>query len=147
MSPPLMADLFTNVRPGRAHRRPSPAGLVHDGASWVAADQAGGPLSRLAASPIRSAVPEGFDPARPDDWREYVGADELEDGIGGYLRVVPQSARDQELDDLYLLAGEPLYRSVDDRFEVEPLEDEGQAERRRRLLERLREHELDPAWR
>lgn len=142
-----MADLFTNVRPGRAHRRPSPTGLVHDGASWVAADQAGGPLSRLAATPIRSAVPEGFDDSMPNDWREYVGPDEMGDGLGGFMRVAPQSRRDQELDDLFLLAGEPLYRSVDDRFDVEPLEDDAAAERRRRLLERLREHDLDPAWR
>lgn len=141
-----MADLLTNVRPGRAHRKPSPVGLVHDGASWVPADQAGGPLSRLTTTPIRSAVPEGVDDSRPSDWREYVGPDELGDGLGGYLRLAPQTRREQELDDVYLLAGEPLYRSVDDRFDVEPLEDEPAAERRRRLLERLREHELDPAW-
>lgn len=142
-----MADLFTNVRPGRAHRRPSPVGLVHDGASWVAADQAGGPLSRLANTPIRSAVPEGVDPRRPADWRGYEGPAEMGDGLGGFLRAVPQSAADQVLDDAYLLAGEELYRSLDGQFDVVPLEGEDEAARRRRLLLVLRKHELEPSWR
>lgn len=126
-----MSDRATNVRPGRSHRRPV-AGLVHDGGAWV------DPLEVRRFDPprprIRSAVPEGETTERPDDWRGTVLAftEAPEDGLGGYLRAEPQAAGERVADDAVLLAGHPLYVSVDGRFEVRPDEDEAQARRRRR---------------
>lgn len=142
-----MADLATNVRPGRSHQRVR-AGLVHDGGSWVGEHELRQRPFDAATPRIAHSVPEGLDPARPKDWREYEGAPELGDGLGGFLRAAPMlSAAEQAADDEYLLAGEQLWRSTDGRFGVAPLEEEHQAARRRRLLSTLREHELEEGWR
>jgi hypothetical protein len=125
-----VGDRMTNARPAAA--RPDRAGLVHDGTTWVSPGDVG--RYAPAGAPRRHAVPEGVDGWQPDDatLREYVG--EHPDGLGGYLRVAPQSAWDEMADDEALLSGEELYRSLDGTFEVEPLEDDAERERRRRLL-------------
>lgn len=96
----------------------------------------------IAALPIVAphTVPHAVDGHR---WAFRGGGNpELGDGLGGFLRVAPQSAADQEADDEYLLAGEELYQPGGD----DPLEDDRQAERRRRLLRVLRRNEIEPAW-
>lgn len=134
----MMAGRGTQTRPAADTPR---AGLVHDGRSWVALETVGRYDARRSDA-IPHAVPDGVDPARPANWRGY-DAPELGDGLGGFLRAEPQTARAAALDDAYLLAGEELYRltSPHETFEVLPIETDAEAERRRRLLERLREHE------